>query len=280
MAIKVTVVDDAPPSLTLTDITPELAEELLAQNHRNRTIRTSTVNAYARDMSNGKWQVTGECLKIAPNGDLIDGQHRLWAVVYSGVTVPMFVARGIHADAQKVLDTGVGRSAADMLAMAGHRNSRNLAGSARLAMLYEAGTISDSQRRSARITNAEVGEYLEKHPDLIDAVQEALHYRRTIDLPPSILSVSWWLLKAIDSDAADEFFTSLANHTTDGIGDPRNALIQRLNRARRMNEYISQEAQLSLLFRAWNVWRKGGRLHKIPIRSTADQAVIPVPLPI
>lgn len=281
MAIKRVVVDDAPPSMELKDITPEYADELLAKLHHNfRTVRWSTVDAYARDMKKGKWRVTGESVKISPTGELVDGQHRLRAVVKSGRTVKMFVAHGIDADAEKVLDTGVRRSTADMLMMEGYKNAIHVAGAARLAMLFKTGDVGESKRRSIRITNAEVMEFLDVNPDLMDAVTMGVHYRRTIDLPPSTLSVMWWILVQVDSDACEEFFASLANHTTNGEGDPRNALIQRLTSARRINERISQEAQISLTFRAWNAWRKDQRLVKMPIRNAKDSDLISIPTPV
>ena len=78
--------------IELVNVTPELAEFWLTQNSANRNVRREVWKAYARDMAAGAWKVTAETIKMSPAGRLLDGQHRLQAVVASGVTVPMFVA--------------------------------------------------------------------------------------------------------------------------------------------------------------------------------------------
>lgn len=72
-------------------ITPERASELLLMNHANRTPSKSVIEKYARDMSAGKWELTHQGILLGKNNMVIDGQHRLMAVVKSGVTVSMMV---------------------------------------------------------------------------------------------------------------------------------------------------------------------------------------------
>lgn len=268
------------PSITLVDVTPALAEQLLGRNDRNRNIRSATVAAYARDMAAGNWLMTGEPIKVAPNGALIDGQHRLLAVIKSGVTVQMVIARGIPAESQRVMDTGDKRSAADMLKMDGHANASNLAASVRFAMALESEKPKESRNQSGKVTNSEVADFLAQNQDLEAAVAATLHYRNTIDMPPSITAVAWWTLVRLDSEACETFFASIANNQTNGVGDPRNTLIQRLTSARKANERLPQTGQYSMLFRAWNAWVKGETLSKLPIYSTRDGGLVPIPNPV
>jgi len=93
-------------------ITPKLAAEYLTHNTSNpRRLMDSVVRRYADDMKSGKWQSNGESIVFSKNGELRDGQHRLEAVVLSGVTVQMVVVRGVE-DGTTIYDVGAKRNVA------------------------------------------------------------------------------------------------------------------------------------------------------------------------
>jgi hypothetical protein len=79
------------------DITPALAREWLKNNFGNRKISDDTVKAYARDMAAGVWTATHQGIAFNDRDELIDGQHRLLAIILSGVTVRMLVTFGLPA---------------------------------------------------------------------------------------------------------------------------------------------------------------------------------------
>jgi hypothetical protein len=69
-------------------INPQGAEFLLIKNTINRKLRPSIVRDFARQMRLNLWREnTGEAIKITSNGHLLDGQHRLTALVKAGVTL-------------------------------------------------------------------------------------------------------------------------------------------------------------------------------------------------
>lgn len=91
-------------------ITPEIAKKYLEKNTRNyRSLSKNTVDTYAEDMKIGKWEENGECIAFYENGDLFDGQHRLHAIVKSGVTLRMMVERGIP-NSTTITDWGSART--------------------------------------------------------------------------------------------------------------------------------------------------------------------------
>jgi hypothetical protein len=106
----------------LISVSPALAARWLERNESNRTVREGRVNALAEAMRRGEFVVTGDTIKFAPDGRLLDGQHRLWAVLESGVTVQMLVAYNIAPEAQVVMDTGAARKFADTLKWKGEKN--------------------------------------------------------------------------------------------------------------------------------------------------------------
>src|SRR3990172_8052075 len=85
---------DGPTGL-LIDVTPNPPREWLRTNTHNRKLRDRAVADYARDMTAGHWTLNGEAIKFATDGTVLDGQHRLRAVIDSDVTVQMLVVVGL-----------------------------------------------------------------------------------------------------------------------------------------------------------------------------------------
>lgn len=80
-------------------ITPELAEGLLAMNTENRRLRPSHVAYLARAIERGEWQMPPDAIMVSDSGKLLNGQHRLTAVVRSGKPVRLHVkgtSRTLH----------------------------------------------------------------------------------------------------------------------------------------------------------------------------------------
>lgn len=264
---------DEHPSAEIYKVTPAVAKRWLTRNVRNRSISEVVVDAYARDMTAGAWQITGEAIKFDTNGALSDGQHRLTAVVRSGATVNMLVVRGLAPEAQSVMDSGKKRTASDALTLAGTKNASIVAAAARLALREPgAGFVAE---RTAAPTNSEITEFIEEHPEIHHAAEMAGHYYPAFDAPPSVLTLCWMRFAAISLPDCAEFFIDVANMQTRGTGDPRLALIRRLANARRNRERLEPAAYLSLIFRAWNAERRSKALNKLQVESRGDRVAIP-----
>lgn len=98
------------------DVTPEIASDLLQHaNFGNRNPKPSVVKKYARLMANGDWRFSPETISVSKTGRLLNGQHRMMAVVMSGVTCRFLFATGFDDDVFSVLDRGATRTMADAL---------------------------------------------------------------------------------------------------------------------------------------------------------------------
>jgi hypothetical protein len=98
-------------------ITPQLAVEWLEKNTLNRNINQYRVYSYANDMKLGQWKLNGDTIRFAKDGTLLDGQHRLWAIVEAGIPVTMMVVFDLDEDVRTTIDTGRPRSTADFFKM-------------------------------------------------------------------------------------------------------------------------------------------------------------------
>lgn len=101
---------------SIVEVSPELAKEWLRSNTFNRKVSPSTVSKYARDMSSGDWRLNHQGIAFDDQGVLVDGQHRLHAVIKSGSTVKMMVTWG--ADRVGIDELRV-RHAADVIKFGG-----------------------------------------------------------------------------------------------------------------------------------------------------------------
>lgn len=104
------------------DVDPATAKRWLENNFRNRSIDDDVVNAYARDMTNGVWVPTHQGIAFNDRDELIDGQHRLRAILRSGTTIRMMVTFGLPSaiagkemTTMDAVDRGRTRSVADQL---------------------------------------------------------------------------------------------------------------------------------------------------------------------
>jgi hypothetical protein len=191
-------------------VTPALARAWLANNHGNRFVRPRLVRHYAQQMKDSRWRLNGECIKFATDGHIVDGQHRLNAVVQSGATVEMEVRVGLDRDAALTVDTGATRSAADIMSMRGltHWEADALGGAIKLLINHERGGAMWSVWRG---DNQEIDHYFEAHQPLytsLHAIRSACSHRSRL-YPFSLAVAMHFLFARRDSAAADDFFRRL-----------------------------------------------------------------------
>ena len=82
-------------SVAVEVITPDDAANYLLNNAMHRKIKQKKVAEYMNEMVDGKWTLNGKSLIFDLNGRLLNGQHRLSAVVHSGVPLTTLVVRGV-----------------------------------------------------------------------------------------------------------------------------------------------------------------------------------------
>lgn len=98
-------------------VTPTLAAALLEGNSQNRRLRKARVELYARVMTRGQWRVTHQGIAIDRTGRVVDAQHRLHAIIESGVSVWMLMVEGADPLTRLSVDNHVPRTAADSLGL-------------------------------------------------------------------------------------------------------------------------------------------------------------------
>lgn len=265
-----------PPSLPIPEmvlITPELAREWLAGNTANRKIRTYKVNQYASDMAAGRWTASESAICRTTDGQLLNGQHRMLAVIQAGIPVWMLVLQDVPIEAMPNMDTGTGRTAADGLRFQGERNAPLTASAGKLAIVYSDGRIYRDKKLQS-VSGAEIKAFIEENPDLRDSVETGGKLAARIGLTGTAVAVAHWLYsRASTSFSADLFLTLAAERTNLEPGSPILALDSRVRQLKTNRTRLEHRDELYLLVKAWNYWRTGRPVQKITVRPKGEYRI-------
>jgi hypothetical protein len=155
----------------LRKITPAMAKKMLDQNVCNRQVRTKWVDQLCKIILDGCWHVTHQGVAFDTQNRLIDGQHRLMAIVKANKAVDMYVTYNLEPDAIYAIDQGKLRSVMDVAGPLG--GGANLGISSRMvatARSMKSGCIS----HTPVFTNEEMVQYICKHRDALSFAIEHL----------------------------------------------------------------------------------------------------------
>lgn len=96
-------------------VTPEMANEWLSRNEVNRKLRPGFVEFLASEIKRGNFQLTHQGIAFDEHNRLIDGQHRLYAIIQANQAVEMMVTLDVPSYKFNILDIGITRTASDIL---------------------------------------------------------------------------------------------------------------------------------------------------------------------
>ena len=147
-------------------VTPAKATEWLEGNVHNRNVRDSVVSRYARDMKAGAWRLTHQGIAFDRPEErsdkvLVDGQHRLFAIIESDTPVRLMVSFGVPMDAQGVIDDNLQRTMVDTLKLAHDRHDVTNMHVAIVKRLL-------GQAKHGRLSRQEIVEGLTLHQKAVD----------------------------------------------------------------------------------------------------------------
>jgi hypothetical protein len=244
------------PAITtdIREIGPGEAAELLSQNTHNRKLRPRLVEQLAGAMARDEWVFNGDAVRIADSGVLLDGQHRLAAVVRSGRAQRFLVISGLSDAAQETMDTGAKRSIGDMLKLRGESDVNRLAAVVRLVWHYE-------RRQTFRSplvppTQQQMIACLEQHPETREAVRQTRPVLTNTQLSGGPAGACYYLFSRVDPTDAEVFFTRFAMGTELVPGSPIHLLRRRFLEPRPQGK-LSPVTQGALVIKAFNAWRRG-----------------------
>lgn len=238
-------------------ITPELAEQYLAKNTHNRNPKNSNLKKVVRALENGEWKLNGEAIKIAVDGTILDGQHRLLAIVSTGIPMTTLIIRGLANESQETMDGGSPRSASDVLKLRGEHNSIILAAVAKKIATFHAYGLKSATTNHHIVTTAEITSTVDSTPGIRELSMKAKKVASASGLTGSLAGLLMYVFEAIDPDDSEFFFERLATGEMLGQGNPIYELRRTLAQ---LNTQIGQKPQTyiaAICIKAWNKYRDG-----------------------
>ena len=193
-------------------------------------------------------------------------QHRLNAIVKTGISMEMIVVRNLEAAAFSTIDVGKKRNPSDFLTMRGYKYTARIAGAIRLiAMLSNEQEILVSTLKSrTSLSLDELFEKVREKPELQEECIFALTKYHTLIkyIGASTVVALFHLFKKKDEALTLELFEALnTGHMLDmnsTIYQCRDLLIKHRMESE-MGKYRNYSATLYLIIRTWNLMRNGTR---------------------
>ena len=238
----------------LREITPAMAAEFMLANTNNRCVNVRLVKRYAADIKAGVWKINGESIIFSEDGTLLDGQHRLLAVIEADAPITSLVVGGVPRSAGDTINIGKSKRVSDHLAIMGYQNASRRQSVTRLLYAWEEGRpLGNAPSRSPSVN--ETVEVMERwEPHLTEAIRLAVICAgNRHGVYPSALIVFFTLACAVDEANGNvmEFAEQFAYGAGLEVGHPvlhlRNHLTSQLAR----NVSWERNQHLAWLTQAW-----------------------------
>lgn len=201
-------------------MTPGWATDLLKMNRVNRPLNEQHVKRLANQITTGKWRFNGDSIKIAETDDVLDGQHRLNAIILANKPVETLMIYGIEREAFSTIDTlRKPRSASDILALNGATRYRNIAASALQWLIrWQRGCIESYLAPQNRVENSDVEDAFAAHPSIVLAAEQAMRVNKLANA--SIVAFFYYVLTNRNPRLADRMIETLHDPSGVAITDP------------------------------------------------------------
>ncbi len=254
-------------------VTPEMAGDWLAKNPHNRKLRDLRVRRYAEDMKAGAWKSNAETIKFSPDGTLIDGQHRLAAIIFADVTVEMLVAKNVDPGVFDTVDTGGTRVIGDALYISHEGNAAQLGTALGYLWRYRNGGafVRIPGLTTPKIQQLE--ELLATEPNIRQYIHLGNQLSRKLNIGQGLASVLYYLTAQVDEDYATLFWEGLLSGADLKESDPIWRLRERLV-AKKSKPNANEIAGLA--FKAWNLSRENKKIQILTWRPSKE--VMPTPV--
>lgn len=260
-------------------ISPAMAKQWLGDNvDNNRTPNKRYITGYAKTMKDGLWSCTnGESIKFNQDGELVDGQHRLMAVIEADVKVWMLVFYGVNNKDIHTLDDGNKRKLRDVLTIRGEKIKGRLTsieGAIRALYILRDCFSKDTRfnnMRTQHITNAELIEFLTRMTDFKEICQK-LHETYSSGsveqiIPMGTLLPMYYLFHDVYPDEVDTIFKSFADKIpSDGLAtkSPTWHVMRRISINRENQTTMRAEDYINYFIWCMLALKAGGPVKSMP----------------
>lgn len=215
-------------------------------NIKNRKFKQKHGDKLAQVMGNGMWQTNGESIKFDQNGNLIDGQHRVYASWKSGVPLETVVVYGLSPKTQNTIDVGAKRNVSDVLNLNGVTNGSKIGSVANWCLRYENKVIGS---KVAGYEHVEVLDWLSRNPDVqpIFNFVSGLNPQKNCGVSEAMLAA--FVIEAKKAGKYNEAIEFVTQYST-GVGIQLNSGIHRFSNFVKVNNRPHNRPRAEIYFAA------------------------------
>ncbi|WP_309773841.1 hypothetical protein [Nitrobacter vulgaris] len=260
-----------PQTSRIITIDPASAEILLEErNEGNRPPKPNKVQQFASDMSGKRWGVTGDTIKFAPDGRLLDGQNRLAACVRANKSFTTHVVFNIDSSLFGRMDIGKPRNPADVLHIAGYKYASTLAAAVRWAYLLDTNPYNRETLRPEFVLDL----VRDRYPDIEPFLKEGRTVNQQYAHPAGQIAALIYKFAKSDTTKAHDFVRAWLSGQRNGkyqIIDTMQALLhsQKANNNGRIHELT----RAAVIVKAWNIFKAGQKGSLAQLQSAITKPI-------
>lgn len=253
-------------------VTPEMAKMYLGENINNRKIKQHRVQKYSYDILTNNWKEnTGETIKISKTGRLLDGQHRLLAIIKANKPLLLDFAFDLDEQIFDVLDTGLNRSSADVFDISGVKYSTLTPSAINLfnTLKTETGYTKERYNKSNAIILAQYEENKEFWDYIIPKSKQLYNSIGQI-VSPTVIAGVYAFLYEKNPDLSTNFMNQLCtgeNITNNSIYLLRN----KLAKDKISNLKMNQETKCALIIKVWNSFIRNTKIDTLRYNPMSEK---------
>jgi hypothetical protein len=260
-------------------ITPELAALWLQHAGPQRRVRPRAVKRLEREIRSGRWRANGATITFAVNGWLIDGHHRLQAIVNTGITVRALVVRDLQPEVVTTVDTNTVRNPNDHFKVSGQPHHETAPQICRIIHQAESGPQSLIHNRSVdhvkllEIMADKVWRPTVMRMSSLYKQKDTEHFNRQALWTTRIFGIFAWISGYVEDVYVDDFLEDLIKGTNLSSIDARLLLRERLfdlKHARKTNNrrlLLQRNSRhfYTFIILTWNRWLSGQKTTRLQL---------------
>lgn len=233
----------------------------------NRRVRQNRVDELTKAILAGEWVCTNQGIGISIEDELVDGQHRLLALLQAAevnpdITIRSLVVWNLPVEAKNAVDIGGARRPGDFIAMRGVASANNIAAALRLLHCYDEIPYDYQTWIRYHASPAHLMELLKKYGNLQDAYLLGRGAMRVTS--PSSMTTAIAIAGRDRPDLdLERFLHPLRTGANLGIGSPILALRTQCANAAKLKKRLNSVTLLGLILRSMNHWVEGNRSQHI-----------------
>jgi hypothetical protein len=225
-------------------------------------------------MTEGRWLFDGAPIRFDNQDTLLDGQHRLSAVIASGKTFDFLTIRGLDPETFKVMDTGKMRGGSDTFSIEGVPNATTTAATCSFILAYKA-TQEGKGIKAYKVSNFRSLEFYREYPGLDEAVRKGI---KLYSLSHKLLPASWiigyeFLMSEVNVNKASKFWNEVCTGIGLEEGSPtlqlRDALLNDKAKSY-LHAKMSKPMKQALIIKAWNLYMQDKKVKKLYYQPSKD----------